>query len=99
MCQKIDDEGYSGSFQDHMWKFYKRSFIVDRTQKQDTLYAMHAKLCKDEANVAPDPNGELWHKRIGHMSKMKRGMHILAGKKLLSEVKGLGESMQMETLL
>ena len=48
---------------------------------------MHAKLCKDEANVAADSSGELWHKRLGHMSETI--MHILANKRLLQEVKGI----------
>ena len=51
------------------------------------MYVMHAKLCKDEANVAADSSGEIWHKRLGHMSE--RGMHILADQKLLPEVKGV----------
>ena len=52
-----------------------------RAQKQGTLYEMHAKLCKNEANVAVDSNGELWHKSLGRMRE--RGMHILAEKNLL----------------
>ena len=51
------------------------------------MYVMHIKLCKDEANVATDSSGEIWHKRLGHMSK--KGMHILANQKLLPEVKGM----------
>ena len=56
-------------------------------QKQNTLYVMHARLCQDEANVVADLDGELWHKRLGHMNE--RGMHILAKKDLLLEVKGI----------
>ena len=58
-----------------------------RAQKHGTLYVMYAKLCTDEANVATDSSGEIWHKRLGHMSE--KGMHILAGQKLLPEVKGV----------
>ena len=85
--ERLDDEGYSGSFQNGTWNFCKGSLIVARAQKQGTLYVMHAKLSKDEANVAADSNGEIWHKWLGHMSK--KGMHILANQKLLPEVKGV----------
>ena len=44
-------------------------------------------LCKNEANVAADSSGQLWHKRIGHMSE--KGMNIQADKKLLMKVKGV----------
>ena len=37
-----------------------------QTKKHGTLYVMHAKLCKDEENVAADSSGEIWHKRFGH---------------------------------
>ena len=84
---RLDDEGHNGSFQYGMWKFCKGNLIVSRAQKQGTLYVMHAKLCEDEANMAADSDGELWNKRIGHMSK--KGMHILADKKLLPDVKGV----------
>ena len=53
----LDDEGYSGSFESDMWKFCKGNLIVARAQKQGTLYVMHAKLCKDEANVAAESSG------------------------------------------
>ena len=82
----MHDEGDNGSFHNGMWKFCKGSLIVAEAQKQGTLYVMHAKLCEDEANMAADSDGELWNKRIGHMSK--KGMHILANQKLLPEVKG-----------
>ena len=82
---RLNDEGCSGSFQNGMWKLCKGSLIEARAQKQGTLYVMHAKMYKKEANVAAELNGDLWHKRLGHMSE--RGMHILANQKLLSEVK------------
>ena len=58
--RRLDDEGYNGSFQNcKSRKFCKGSLIVVRTQKQGILYVIHAKLCKDKANVAADSNGEL----------------------------------------
>ena len=83
----LDDEGYSGDFHNCTWKFSKGSLNVARVQKQNTLYVMHARLCQDEANVVANSDGELWHKRLGHMSE--KGMHILAEKDLLPEVKGI----------
>ena len=56
-----------------------------RAQKHGTLYMMQAKLCKDEANVVADFSGDIWHKRLGHMSE--KGMHIQADQKLLPKVK------------
>jgi transposase InsO family protein len=84
---RLDDEGYSGGFRNGTWKFYQGSRIVARAQKQNTLYVMHAKLCRDEANIVGDSNGELWHRRLGHMSE--RGMHILAEKEFLPDIKGI----------
>ena len=72
----LDDEGYSGSFHNGTWKFSKGSLIVARAQTQNTMYVMHVRLCRDEANVVADSDGELWHKRLCHMSE--RGMHILS---------------------
>ena len=48
---------------------------------------MHAKLCRDEAIVVGDSDGELWPKRLKHMSE--RGMHILAEKDFLPEMEGI----------
>ena len=46
-----------------------------------------AKMSKGSVNiVGNEVQTELWHKRLGHMSE--KGMQILAGKQLLSEVKG-----------
>ena len=48
---------------------------------------MHARLCKSEVNVTTDSVGQIWHKRLGHMSE--KGLHLLADQKLLPEVKGV----------
>ena len=42
----------------------------------DTLYLMNARLCPEEVNIASDTAGELWHKRLCHMSV--KGMKRLA---------------------
>ena len=51
------------------------------------MYVVYGRLSRDEANVVADSEGELWHKRLGHMSE--RGMHILVEMDLLLEVKGM----------
>ena len=84
--ERMDEEDYSGSFRNGKWKFYRGNQIVARAQKQGTMYTMHAQVCKSKANVAADSSGEIWHKRLGHMSE--KGMHLLADQKLLPEVKG-----------
>ena len=44
-------------------------------------------MCRFEANVVADSDGQLWHKRLDHMNE--RGMHILPEKDLLPKVKGI----------
>ena len=46
---------------------------------------MHAQLNQTKVNVAADIAGELWHKRLCHMSQ--KGMQMLAEKELVSDVK------------
>ena len=86
---KMDDEGYSGSFRNGKWKFCRGNLIAARAQKEGTLYMMNARLCKSKVNVAVNSRGELWHKRLGHMSE--KGLHLLADQKLLLEVKGCNQ--------
>ena len=72
---RLDDEGYMGSIRNDTLKFCKGNLIVAQAQKTNTLYVMHARLCQEEANVTADTVGELWHKRLCHMSK--KGMRKL----------------------
>ena len=65
----LDDEGYTGSSQSGVIKFNKRSLIVARAQKINTLYLMHARICSEEVNVADDNTVELWHKRVSRESE------------------------------
>ena len=46
---------------------------------------LHARLNWDKVNVAADTIGELWHKRLCHMSH--KGMQMLPEKELMSELK------------
>ena len=45
---------------------------------------MNARLCPDEVNIASDTAGELWHKRLCHMSA--KGMKRLADDNLIPEL-------------
>ena len=78
---RLDDEGYTGSFRNGAMKFSKGSLIVARARKVNTLYLMNARLCPDEVNMASDTAGELWHKRLCHMSV--KGMKRLADDNLI----------------
>ena len=78
---RLDDEVYRGSIQNGVMKFSKGSLIVARARKVNTLYLMNARLCPEELNVASDTTGELWHKRLCHMSV--KGMKKLADENLI----------------
>ena len=78
---RLDYEGYTGSIRDGVMKFSKGSLIVARAWKVNTLYLMSVRLCPEEVNVASDTAGELWHKRLCHMSV--KGMTRLADDNLI----------------
>ena len=78
---RLDDEGYMGSIRNGSMKFSKGSLIVAWVRKVNTLYLMNAWLYPDELNVASDTAGELWHKRLCHMSV--KGMKRLADDNLI----------------
>ena len=84
---RLDDEGYTGSIRNDVMNFCKGSLIMARARKTNTLYLMHARLCRNEVNVAADAAGELWHKRLCHMSE--KGMQKLATNDLILEVKNV----------
>ena len=58
-----------------------------RARKTNTLYLMHAPLCRNEINMATDTVGELWHKRLRHMSE--KWMRKLAADDIIPEVKNV----------
>ena len=78
---RLDDEGYTGSIRNGSMKFSKGSLIVAQARKVNTLYLMNAQLCLEEVNVAADTAGELWHKRLCHMSV--KGLKRLADDNLI----------------
>ena len=49
---RLDDEGFTYSFDESKWELTKGSLVVARGKKQNTLYVMEAKLHKGEINEA-----------------------------------------------
>ena len=78
---RLDDEGYTSSIRNGVMKFSKGRLIVARARKINTLFLMNARLCLEEVNVASDTAGELWHKRLFHMSV--KGMKRLVDDNLI----------------
>ena len=64
----LDDEGYTSKIRNGVMKFSKGSLIVGQARKINTLYLMHARICREEVNIAVHNVGELWHKRLCHIS-------------------------------
>ena len=70
------DEGFTNSFGESKGKLTKSSLVVERGKKQNSLYAMEAKLHKGEINaVQQDVSIKLWHRRLGHISE--EGLQLL----------------------
>ncbi|KAE8662958.1 hypothetical protein F3Y22_tig00113124pilonHSYRG00513 [Hibiscus syriacus] len=82
---KLDDVGLINYFGEGKYKLTKGSLIMARGKKEGSLYVMQAKLCKGEVNITTE-DVEIWHKRLGHISE--KGLHMLARKQLLPDVKG-----------
>ena len=68
-------------------KFCKGNLIVAQARKINTLYLMHAWICREEVNVAINNVGELWHKRLCPLSQ--KGMRRLSEDNLIPEVKNV----------
>ena len=69
------------------WKLCKGNMIAAYAKKQNTLYVLHAQLGRDQVNMVVDTTGELWHKRLCHMSQKR--MQMLAGKDVLLKMKNV----------
>lgn len=82
---KLDDDDLMNYFGEGKWKLAKGSLIMARGKKVGSLYILQAMLCKGEVNITTD-DMDRWHKRLGHISE--KGLHILAQKQLLPDVKG-----------
>ncbi|VFQ89135.1 unnamed protein product [Cuscuta campestris] len=83
----LDDEGHANKFCDGRRKLSRGNLIMARGKKQNSLYVMQARVCSGDANVADDASGDLWHKRLGHMSQ--KGMQILSRKDYLPDISGM----------
>ena len=84
---RVDHEGYTDSFWNNILKICKGNLIVVWDRKINTLYLMHAPLCREEVKVATVTTGELWHKRLCHMSE--NGMQKLVNDNIIPEVKSV----------
>ncbi|RVW26208.1 Retrovirus-related Pol polyprotein from transposon TNT 1-94 [Vitis vinifera] len=83
---KLDDEWLCNTFCDSQWKLTRCSMVVAKRKKCSSLYLMHARVIDSSINAVDDDSiVELWHNRLGHMSK--KGLMILAKKNLLSGMK------------
>jgi transposase InsO family protein len=81
----LDDDGYYNGFGNGKWKLTLGSLIVGRGEKVSKLYVTHPKISCNNVNAVENVDmSELWHKRLGHMSK--KGMSILSKKNVLSGV-------------
>lgn len=84
----LHDDGYTSHFFDGKMKLSKGSLLVAKGEKQRTLYSTQARLIKGDTNAIERSSSiELWHKRLGHISK--KNLQILARKQLLPDVKGI----------
>ena len=68
-ASRLDDEGYMDSIWNGIMNFYIGSLIKVRAWKTNTLYVMHARLCRGEVNLVAQMVDELWHTRLCHMSQ------------------------------
>lgn len=81
---QLDTEGYSVTFGCSGWKITRGAMIVARGKKDGTLYTTtNPKDCIDLAGAAT--NADLWHCRLGHMSK--KGMKVMWSKGRLPGLK------------
>ena len=73
---QLDDLGYSTHFGNGTWLIKKGNLVILRGQKNGTLYSMHVShVHEDSISIAEHSNTDLWHSRLGHMSK--KGMQQL----------------------
>ena len=77
----LDKQGYGNHFGKGKWKLTKGSLVVEKGEACCTLYKTQGKVCNDELHVIEGTSLELWHKRLGHMSK--KGLQVLTRKSLI----------------
>ena len=73
---QLDNMGYNTSFGNGTCLTKKGNLVILRGQKNGTLYSMHVShVHEDSISIAEHSNTNLWHSRLGHMSK--KGMQQL----------------------
>ena len=74
---RLDDEDYESRFHKGQWKLSKGSLVIANGKKCHTLYRLQAKAYGEQLNATEkDFSMELWHRRLGHMSK--KGLQALS---------------------
>jgi len=83
---KLDDVGLINHFGGGKQKLTNGSLIAARGVKEGSLYVMQGNLCIGEVNVVHNnSNLELWHRRLGHISKKQ--LQILARKEVIPDLR------------
>ena len=77
----LDKQGYQNHFGKGKWMLTKGSLVFAKKKKCCTLYKTQGKVCNNELYVIEATSLELWHKRLGNMSKKR--LQLLARKFLI----------------
>jgi GAG-pre-integrase domain/Zinc knuckle len=82
VSQLADDAGFETKFTKTSWKLIKGAIIVAHGQRDGTLYKV---LNENSINPASFKiSAEVWHQRLGHMSK--KGMKVMVSKGKLNGI-------------
>ena len=82
----LDRQGYYHHIGEGKLKLTKCLMMIARARLCCTLYRSNAKVLKGELNDTDDSSLDLWHKRLGYMSK--KGLQVLAQKSHIPFAKG-----------
>ena len=67
---QLDDDGYRTIFGDCQWRISKGALVIAKGPKVSTLYHLHANVSlHPKLNATELPTIEMWHSRLGHMSR------------------------------
>lgn len=82
---QLASDGYTTVFHDDNWKISKGAMMIVRGRKSGTLYKT-TRVCHLIA-VATNESPNLWHQRLGHMSK--KGMKVMHSKGKLPSLRSI----------
>ncbi|KAM1052978.1 hypothetical protein ACFX2C_000527 [Malus domestica] len=92
----LDRQGYYHHIGKEKLKLTKGLMVVARARLCCTLYRSNTKVLKGELNAVDDSSLDLWHKRLGYMSK--KGLQVLAKKSHIPFAKDVCGLMEVESL-